>query len=39
MYYFGGVTQRELARQYGCAQTTMHKRLKKILGKMRRAAE
>lgn len=39
MYYLDGVTQMELARQYGCAQTTMHKRLKKILGKMRRAAE
>ncbi len=39
MHYFDGLTQAEIARQCGIGQPMIHKRLKKILAKMRRAAE
>lgn len=39
MYYFDGIPQKELARRYGTRQSMVSKRLKRILAKMRRAAE
>lgn len=38
-YYFDGTEQKELAGRYGFSQPDMSRRLKKILAKMRRAAE
>lgn len=38
-YYLDGATQKELAKQYGIRQPQVSKELKRILAKMRRAAE
>lgn len=38
-YYLDGITQEELSRRYGIGQSTLSKKLKRVLAKMRRAAE